>query len=248
MNILIIMKKELLAYILSPTIYAVITIFMVLSSYFFYTDLSFYNTMNIAGTANPVEGLFQFYFNDLRFILMLIMPFLTMRLLSEEKKQKTLELLCSYPIRDFEILAGKFLSCFLVYLFMIFLTLINVLYICLQWGFEGFQPLLAGYLGLSFLGLCLISCGLFISSLTEKQIVAGMGTLGIFVLFWFLTWNEMMAGEKLINFLTRLSLFDRLEFFFKGVIDTQDLVFFSIFIIIFICFTLFSMKSRKLEV
>jgi len=247
MNIYAIFRKEFFSYFLSPTIYVVLSIYLVLSSYFFYTDLSLYNTLNVSGASDPVQGLYQYYFNDLRFILMLLMPFVTMRLLAEERKQRTLELLTSYPVRDVEILAGKYLSCLAVFILMMVLTFINILFLGILWGFSGLQPLIACYFGLFLLGCSLIACGIFISSLTEKQVVAGMGTLGIFILFWFLSWNEMMADETVINILTRFSLFDRIEFFFRGVIDTEDVVFFALFTLLFLFMTLLSLKSRNLE-
>ena len=244
MNFYPIFKKELRAYFVSSTLYIILTIFLVLSGYFFFTDLIYYNEMNIGGTLDPTKGLWIYYFNDLRFVLMLLMPFITMRLLAEEKKLGTFELITTYPIRDAELVVGKYLACMLVFMLMLALTFLNVLYWGALWGFSGLQPLLAGYLGIFLLGCALISCGIFISSLSENQLVAGMATLGIFIFFWFLTWNELMASEQLIGVLVRLSLFDRIEYFFKGVLDTKDMVFFVLFIFFFLYLTLCSLGAR----
>ena len=245
MNFYPILKKEIRSYFFSPTMYVVLTIFLVLSGYFFFTDLSLYNWINIKGTSNPVEGLWQYYFNDLRFVLMLLMPFITMRLLAEEKKLGTYELIASYPVSDGDIVAGKYLASLAVFALMMAMTFINVLFWIYLWGFTGLEPLIAGYLGLFLLGCSLISCGLFISSLTSNQLVAGMATLGVFIFFWFLTWNEMMVSEETIKVLVRFSLFDRIEHFFKGVIDIKDVVFFALFIVFFLYLTLCSVGERS---
>jgi len=248
MKIYAIFTKEIRSYFVSPTFYVVLTTFLVISNYFFYTDLVFYHWMNIKGNSNPIEALFSFYFNDLRFILMLFVPLITMRLLAEEKKLGTFELIATYPVRDGEILAGKYLSCLAVFILMIAATFLNFLLLFFWWGFFGLQALLAGYLGIFLLGCSLISCGIFISSLTENQAVAAMGTLGIFVLFWFLTWNEMMASEAVLKVMVRFSLFDRIEYFFKGVIESKDVAFFTLFIFFFLMMTVLSLKARSIWV
>ena len=244
MNVYLILKKELGVLFSSSIFYGVITIFCFLSGYFFYTDLSLYNNINLRGIANPVQGFWWPYFNDLRFIFMLLMPLLTMRHFAEEKRLGTFELITTYPLKDGEIVAGKFLASLIAFFVMLALTGIHVLLWGALWGFWGLMPLLAGYLGLVLLGCSLIACGLFISSLTENQAMAGMATLGLFIFFWFLTWNELMANEKIMSVLVRFSLFDRMQGFFKGYIDTKDVVFFALFIAFFLLLNLRSLESR----
>ena len=91
----------------------------------------------------------------------------------------------------------------------------------------------------------MITCGLFISSLTENQAVSAMGTMGIFIFFWFLTWNEMIGSEQVIMILKRISLFDRVFDFFKGVINTRDIVFFVLVSVYFIFLTRLSLRTRE---
>ncbi len=237
-------RRELGALLASPAFYGVLTIFLLLSGYFFYTDLSFYDTINFNGNYNPVEGLWSRYFNDLRFVMMLSLPLITMRLFAEEKKLGTFELLTTYPLRDIEILAGKYLAGMAVLAIMLAATLVNLAIWVAWWGAQGLQPLWAGYFGLFLLGCALLSCGLFISSLTENQAIAGLATLGVFIFFWFLTWNELMASESVVRFLVRLSLFDRLQGFFKGVVDSKDVVFFLLFSGFFLFLTLRVMETR----
>ncbi|UCF56255.1 MAG: ABC transporter permease subunit [Deltaproteobacteria bacterium] len=245
MNFYPIFEKELRAYFISPIVYGILTIYLLLSGYFFFTDLNLYNAINFDGQYNPVEGMWKHYFNDLRFVLMLVMPFITMKLVAEEKKLGTFELLTTYPVRDGEIVAGKFLASLVVFVLMMALTLTNVLFWGILWSFSGLQPLMAGYLGLFLLGCALIACGLFISSLTDNQTLAGMVTLGVFILFWFLTWNELIASEKIIGLLIRFSLFDRTEGFFQGVIDTKDVAFFVLFVFFFVFMSLRTLEARS---
>jgi len=244
MNIYAIFTKELRGYFVSPALYVVLVAFFTLSGYFFYTDIALYSNWVSSGRANPVEGLFYYYFMDLRFLLMLLMPLMTMRLFAEEKRVGTFELLATYPVREIEVLAGKYLASMTVLILMLTVTLINFLLLGFFWGFYVFPVLLAGFLGLMLFGCSLIACGIFISSLTENQAVAAMGTFGIFVMFWFLTWNEMIAGEEVIKVLARFSLFDRIEYFFKGLIDSKDVIFFLLFIIFLLGMTLLSLKAR----
>jgi len=106
-------------------------------------------------------------------------------------------------------------------------------------------PLIAGYLGLFLLGLSFIACGVFVSSLTENQVVAGMATIGILVLCWILSWNEAATSPQLLRVLIRLSMFDHFQPFIRGVIDAQDVVYFVSFVSFFSFLTLRVLESRK---
>lgn len=244
MGFLSIFKRSVRYYFLSPFLYIVLTIFLVLSGYFFYTDLVMYNWMNMGGSMSVVRGFWAYYLNDLRFIFMLMIPAITMQVFAEEKKTGTIELITTYPLKDTEILTGKLMACVLVFLLMLSITFLNVLILGIMWDFSEIASIIAGYFGLFLLGLSLITCGIFISSLTENQVVAAMGTLGVFILFWFFTWNEMIADEQVMQMLLRVSLFDRVFDFFRGVVNTKDIIFFALIICFFFILTLQSMGSR----
>jgi ABC-2 type transport system permease protein len=113
------------------------------------------------------------------------------------------------------------------------------------WGFGEIAPVLGGYLGIFLLGAMLISCGLFISSLTENQVISAMGTMGVFIFLWFLTWNEMVGSEALIMLLKRFSLFDRVIDFFRGVVNTKDIAFFILGALFFLFITQLSLGARQ---
>jgi len=240
MKLLVICRRELGAYFGSVIAYVLLAVFLILSGYFFYSDLIFFV---LFGGFTLATGLWQFVFLDMRLVAMLILPLITMRLFAEEKKLGTMELLWTYPVRDGEIVLGKFLAAFLFYSAMLIATGLGPLAFHQYQSFD-VAPVLAGYLGMLMLGAAFIACGLFVSSLTENQVVSAMVTYGILVLFWFLTWNEEAATHAVMRWLLGLSLFDRFFNFTRGVIDTKDVAFFGLFIGFFLFLTWQSLATR----
>ena len=242
MKFLCIFKKELRLYFGSFIAYSLATAFLLLTGYFFYTDMVFYDLFG--DFMDITSSLWVYYFQDIRFITMLILPLLTMRLFAEEKKLGTIELLWTYPLKDPHIILGKFLACFLVYVLMVLCTLPYLWLLStvheFAWG-----PPLAGYLGVVLFGAACIACGTFISSLTENQVVSAMSTYGILFFFWFLNWNEEAVGPQLVGVVAHFSLFDRFEDFGKGVINTGDAIFFLVATFFFLYLTFQSLESRK---
>jgi ABC-2 type transport system permease protein len=241
MKLLVICRRELSAYFGSVVAYVLLAVFLVLSGYFFYSDLIFFI---LFGGFTLATGLWQFVFLDMRMVAMLILPLLTMRLFAEEKKLGTLELLWTYPVRDGEIVLGKFLAAFLFYLAMLVPTAAGPLVFHHFHAFD-VPPVLAGYLGMVLLGAAFIAAGLFVSSLTENQVVSAMVTYGIIVLFWFITWNEEAATHDVMRWLLGVSLFDRFFNFTRGVIDTRDVAFFLLFTGFFLFLTWQSLSTRS---
>ena len=154
-----ILKKELRVYFSSPIAYAVLTIFSLISGWFFYNVFGYYVLTSMQAAMNPmmardlsvIEGVLRPLFQNISVIMLLMMPILTMRLLSEEKKSGTIELLLTYPVRDGEVLLGKYLSALTVFAAMRALTLAYPLIMAwltpVEWG-----PLATGYLGLLLQG------------------------------------------------------------------------------------------------
>ena len=241
MKLLVICRRELSAYFGSIVAYVLLAVFLVLSGYFFYSDLVFFI---LFGGSTLATGLWQFVFLDMRMVAMLILPLLTMRLFAEEKKLGTLELLWTYPVRDAEIVLGKFLAAWLFYVAMLVPTAAGPIVFHWYHPFD-VPPVLAGYLGMLLLGSAFIACGLFVSSLTENQVVSAMVTYGIIVLFWFLTWNEEAATHDVMRWLLGVSLFDRFFNFTRGVIDTRDVAFFLLFVSFFLFLTWQSLATRS---
>jgi ABC-type uncharacterized transport system involved in gliding motility auxiliary subunit/ABC-type transport system involved in multi-copper enzyme maturation permease subunit len=242
MIFLAILAKELRAYFGLFLAYAVVAVALCLAGFFFYTDLSFFM---LWGGTDLEKGLWEFVFHDLRFVLLLLAPVLTARSFAEEKKLGTLDLLWTYPIPESNVLLGKFLAAAIVLVVVLGLTLFYPLILSWYYSDVNWLPLIAGYTGLLLLGLVFISVGIFLSALTDSQAVAAMGTLGVLVLFWSLTWNEQAVNEVLLNVLLQVSLFDRFYNFARGAIDTQEITFFLTFVMFFLVLTWQVLRSRR---
>jgi ABC-2 type transport system permease protein len=240
MKFFAILEKELRSYFSSLLAYVVMAVFLVLSAFFFYTNLAFFITM---GGFDLNRGLWQYQFHDMRLVLLLIAPLLTMRLFAEERRQGTLELLWTYPIRDVSLIGAKYAAAFVVLVAMLLLTLAYPAAIAFIYPID-FSSVLVGYLGLLLLGASFLACGIFVSSLTDSQLVAGTVTFGMLLFFWVITWNQAAANDRLVAALTQVSLFDRFFLFARGAIDSKDLVFFALFIGFFLFLTLLSLESR----
>jgi ABC-2 type transport system permease protein len=236
-----IFTKELRVYFTSILAYVVLSIFLVLSGYYFYTNLEFFVLM---GGMDLPRGLWQYQFHDTRQILLFVIPFLTMRLFAEEKKLGTIELLWTYPLRDSAVVLGKYAACLVMVVLMLGLTVPYPVFVAQVYP-VAVGPVLAGYAGLFLLGAAFVACGLWASSLTESQLVAGTVTFGMLLFFWILTWNQAAASEWIMTVLMPISLFDRFHTFARGAIDLKDVVFLVSFSILFLSLTLFTLASRR---
>ena len=241
-NFRAILNKELRSYFLSPFIYLISAVFLLLSGYYFYTDLIFYVQFGFG--LNIMENFWQLMFTDLRLVIMLTVPFLTMRLFAEEKRLGTIELLLTYPMRDSDLFWGKFVACAIATLFMLSCTLI---YPVMMFNLQPFDWTLVvpGYVGLVLLALSFIACGLFISSLTDNIVVAGLGSLGLILFFWILSWNDGATQFGLISTIATVSMVTHFQNFARGLVDSKEVTFFVMFIIFFSFLTLRSLEARQ---
>jgi ABC-2 type transport system permease protein len=252
MRIWPIFKKELRLYFMSPVAYVVFTIFLLIAGYFFYSIFAFFTLASMQSAMNPAmgrelnvtEGVLRPLFSNVSVILLLLMPIITMRLFSEERKTGTIELLLTYPVRDGAVLVGKYLAAFVLYAVMLGLTLVYpglVAYFArLEWG-----PLLTGYLGLLLLGAMFLAVGVLASSLTENQIVAAIATFGVLLIFWVIGWSADYAGGWVGKVLSHLSILEHYDSFAKGAIDTRDVLYYLDFTALALFLTLRSLESRR---
>ncbi len=223
MKILAIMKKELESYFFSPVAYIVFSAFLLIVGYLFWVYLL---TSKVA-TLEPM-------LYNAAFILLLASPVLTMRLISEEKKNKTIELLLTSPISPTEIILGKFLASLVLYIILLVLTLQYPIVIAkyspnFDWG-----PVISGYLGMILLGSAFISVGIFTSTISENQIVAAITSFGILLLFWMSGFANQILDNTFGEILENLSLLDRYVDFLRGIVDTGNIIFFIVFTIIWL--------------
>ncbi len=236
----LICRRELGVLFGGPLAWVLAAVFVLLTGYFFYSDLVFFV---LFGGASLPAGLWRFVFLDYRLVALLVLPLLSMRLLAEERRLGTLELLWTYPVRDREVLAGKFVAALVVYLVLLLGTATGPAVLYMLHPFAP-APVLAGYVGLVLLGAAFLACGTAASAVTENQVVAAMLTYGVLVFCWFVSWNEAAIGETVAPVLLQLSLFDHFYGFAQGVIDSRDVVYLVAFTTLFLFLAARALESR----
>lgn len=251
----LIFNRELRAYFNSSIAYVVITMFLIITGYFFYNLVATFSIISFQAQANPMmarqynllninETVVRPLFGNISIIMLLMTPLLTMRLLAEERKAGTMELLLTYPVQDIEVVLGKFLACFTVFLAMICSTfLYPVLLIIL--GEPEVMPIVTGYLGIILLGAAFISLGLFTSSLTENQIIAASISFGILFVFWLMSYSVTLVSASMGQIISYIAITEHLESMAKGVVDTEDIIYYLLFVTLFLFFTLRSLESKR---
>jgi ABC-2 type transport system permease protein len=245
-NVWAVCKKEIKTYFTSPIAYVAITVFLVLVGFFFYSLIWWFNTQSMQMAQNPYylqqmninQMVFSPLFHNISIILLLMIPLLTMRLFSEEKKIKTDELLYTSPISINQIILGKYLASLVVLLTMLLLTGVLSLF-TFVYGNPELKPIFIGYLGLFLMGGAFMAVGIFFSSLTENQIVSAVLTFGALLLFWVLNWAGYSAGgiwKDVLNYVDDMT---------KGILDTTDVVYYLSFIFLGLFLTHSVIQSRR---
>ena len=245
-------RKEISNFFVSPIAYSVIAIFLLVSGFFFWANVSFMSLISLQAAGNPMiaerinltDLVIRPLMQNMSIILLFVMPLLTMRLFSEEKKSGTIELLLTYPIDDSAFVFGKFLSALALLLIMLLGTFSFPILLS-SVAQPDFGVLLSGYLGLFLMGASFMALGTFISSLTENQVVAGAISFGAALLFWVLSWTASFVGESTGVVLRQLSILEHLESFNKGILSVSDLSFFILFIAFFVFLSLRSLETHR---
>ena len=207
-------KRELNAYFLSPIAYIVAAVILAILGYMFYLVLFWTKQASL----RPL-------FEQITPILIIIMPLLTMRLLAEERRSGTIELLLTSPIRDSEVILGKFLAGFGLFALMLAPTAYYVLVLAV-FGKPDWGPILTVYVGTLLFGGALLSIGILASSVTSNQIVGALVGMGIIALLWLLPSAGTFVSEPIRGILTYMGLSSHIAGFAKGIIDTADIVFY----------------------
>ncbi len=226
--------KEVRSYFVSPVVYVVGAVFLLIVGLLSYLYIVFAGAqaiqlMQIQGQAqiNLNDLVFRNLFASIRFVLLIILPILTMRLFAEEKKLRTFEFLMTSPIGLNEIVAGKFMSVVLIFLGLLGLTGLIPLTLSLFSDFDWY-PIFTGYLGLVLLGGLFLAIGLLASALTENQIVAAFVSFGLLLFLWLLAGLGSLLGDtaagQIISYISYMDHYDKLV---RGLIDTKDLVYFG---------------------
>ena len=234
-RIALICGKEIGTYLSSPMAYIVSAIFIALSGASFTTYLAqtSYSDTSIRG-----------FLETGQLLILLFSALLTMRLISEERKLGTWELLLTAPVREYEIVLGKFFSCLLVLAGMLILTLYFPL-LLLVFGDPDIGPILTSYLGLFLLGSASVAIGIFASSLTPNQIVSAVVAGGILFGLWFLGMVGSLIPEPLGEILSYFSLSEHFPGFVRGVVDTRDLVYYLSVTAVFLFLSVRSIETER---
>lgn len=245
-------RKEMSNFFVSPIAYTVIAIFLLISGFFFWANVSVMSLISLQAAGNPMfaerinlsDVVIRPLVQNMAIIMLFVMPLLTMRLFSEEKKSGTIELLLTYPIEDSAFVVGKYLSAVCLLAIMLAATISFPLFL-----FALSEPdpgvILGGYLGLLLLGASFIALGTFISSLTENQIVSAAISFGAAILFWVLNWSATLAGDTTGTVLRQFSILEHMESFNKGILSAQDLSFFVLFTAFFLFMSKRSLESHR---
>jgi len=251
-NVLAIWQREMKSYFVSPIAYVVLTVFMFLCGFFFFSlvNIVVQQTMLQAqygqsASAIDAPGLIcKSFFGTMAVILLFMIPMLTMGLFAEEKKRGTIELLLTTPVGNFQAMMGKYLASltFLVIMFAGSCILISPLFI---YSSPDWKPILGGYLGLFLYGAAVLAVGLFISTLTENQIVAVVITFGVILVLWLIESFATSADGVAKDVLNYLSVVSHLDDFIKGVIDTTHVIFYLTFAFVGLFLTYRSLESMR---
>jgi len=226
--------KEIQVYFGNPMAYIVGLIFLAVSGFFFVRDL---------GNPFPEASLANFY-QGATIILILLAPSLTMRLLAEEQKLGTIELLLTSPVRDWEVIIGKYLASLV---FLLSMVMLSLYYPLLLFFFADPDPgpIYSGYIGLILYGSAALSVGILTSTLTSNQIVAFVVSAGILVLLVFVNTGTDVVGGFWATMGNEIGMSKHFADFARGVIDTKHIIYFLSVTALFLFLSVRALESRR---
>ncbi len=233
--------------------YLLAAFFLGMTGYFFWSGLSYFSIVSFQVATNPAmqvkslnltEGVFSLFMANMTVLLLLLIPILTMKSFAEEKKFGTLELLFTYPVSDFQIITGKFLG-MLAVVSVLILPTVSYFFLAQVVGakFE-LLTLLTGYLGLILISASFISFGMFMSSLTEHQVVSAGICFAVLLFFWIIGWVADWTSPALGAIFRELSLVLHYEDMTRGVLDTKDIAYFLFFTFFFLFASMATLEIR----
>jgi ABC-2 type transport system permease protein len=248
---LLIAKKEFKSYFTGPIAYLLMAFFGLIFGFGFYTAtrdvVRFSLQAQMMGQQQPMNLNDQIIRPLLGFastISLFLIPMITMRLIAEEKKTGTIELLLTSPVNDLSIILGKWLGAMLLYLSVLAMSVLNLAFL-FAWGKPDWHPVAVAYLGLILQGGCLLAIGVFISTMTKNQIIAGGVTFFVCLLLWLLSWFTAFdsgVASQVVGYLSIITHFDN---FAKGLLSTKDVIFYLSMIFFALFLTSRSMESLR---
>ena len=258
MNTFHIMRKELRSYFNSTIAYAFFLIFLFIVGYLFtftifqYSDFSQLAIRNpmMMQKLDPVQSILVPMFQLMGFLLIFLIPVLTMRIFAEEKKLGTIELLFTYPVTELQLVMGKFLASIVILLIIFCFSFVYIILFNNVFAFKGAEipwgSILSGYLGLFLLSLSFVAFGMWVSSLTSDQVTSALATVGGLLLFWIIGSAQSHITNPIFSEIIRqIALVEHFQDFTKGIINTHHIVYFVCFILFFVFLTVQVLEVRK---
>ena len=230
-----ILKRELKSFFITPIFYIFITMFLALSAFFFH----------ISGIIQVQVADISRFFVNLPFILVFLVPILTMRSIAEEKKSKTDQLLFTAPVATWEIVTAKYLAAVFVLVITMLSTIIFPI-ILFIYGNPELVPIISQYVGFIFYGAALIAIGIYISSLTENQFIAAIVSFGVLFVLSFIdmlgVWSGNLAFARFIGF---ISLQNRFSEFPQSILNPASILYFILISVVFLFLTIQRLDRKR---
>jgi ABC-2 type transport system permease protein len=234
-NILAVAERELRSYFTSPVAYVVTALFLLMAGYLFALGLNITREASLRGLIQNVSVLFLF-----------ITPALTMRLLAEEQRTGTVELLLTNPVQEWQIVLGKFLGSLGLLLVMLGLTLLYPLFL-FMFGNPDVGPVLAGYLGVVLQGAAFLAVGLWASSMTQNQIIAAIVAFGALLILWLSESLGQFLGGTVGTIVSYTSLINHFNEFPRGVINSKDVIYYVTVVAAGLVLSTVFLQSRRVR-
>jgi ABC-2 type transport system permease protein len=232
-NVWAVATRELRSYFLSPLAYVVIALFLVLAGYLFALILNSSREASLRGLVQNISVLFLF-----------IVPAISMRLLAEEQRTGTVELLLTNPVQEWEIVTGKFLASIMLLVVMLALTLLYPLFLFI-FGNPDRGPIITGYVGIFLQAAAFLAVGLWASSMTQNQIVAAIVSFGLLLILWLSDNLGQYFGGTIGTIVSYTSVINHFQSFPQGVIDTKDVIYYVTLVVAGIVLSTLSLQSRR---
>jgi len=276
-NILAIARREVRTYFTSPLAYVVVGVFLMLSGYIFWASLVRFSALCLQYGNNPYvfnqlnvnDMVIRPLFGSMGVIFLLMIPVITMRLLAEERRTGTAELLFTCPVTTGQVILGKYLGAAVLLVVMLGATLSYPLLIMATSARPDMKPTLVGYFGVLLMGLAFLAIGLLVSAMTENQIIAAVGAFGALLMLWAISWiadsvtmtlaglmnsatfglwekmNLGLGGPTLGDLLNKISITEHFQDFRKGLLDTEHVVFYLSVVFFSLFLTQRVVESRR---
>ncbi|PCI06647.1 MAG: ABC transporter permease [Gammaproteobacteria bacterium] len=248
--IMLIARRELRSLFSSPLAWVILAVIQVILAWSFFTSIDmFFSIQKDLSTLPNAPGVTDLVISPLfevaSIVLLMVIPLLTMRLISEEKRNKTISLLFSAPVSISEIIIGKYVGLLLFLIILLFMIMLMPLSLLMGTELD-LAKLFSGALGLFLILAAFSAAGLYLSTLTENPMIAAISTFGLLLLLWMLNISNTSPTND-SNTLAYLSLHSHFTYLLRGIINTRDIAYFLLFIAGFIILAIRQLETQRLQ-